>query len=69
MVNNRPFVYVAGFGKFMNIPYETPRKLKKRWGYLAYFGNGIKSFFNKTKLFDVTYTIDDVEYRGLFSLS
>lgn len=67
MINNRPFIYVASIGKFADIPYETPRKLKKRWGYLAYFGNGIKSFFNKTKLFDVTYTIDDVEYRGLFS--
>ncbi len=26
MVNNRPFVYVCGFGKFMQIPYETPRE-------------------------------------------
>ena len=67
MINNRPFIYVASIGKFADIPYETPRELKKRWGYLAYFGNGIKSFFNKTKLFDVTYTIDDTEYRGLFS--
>lgn len=67
MINDRPFIYVASIGKFADIPYETPRELKKRWGYLAYFGNGIKSFFNKTKLFDVTYTIDDTEYRGLFS--
>ncbi|UKI26966.1 MAG: hypothetical protein L6V91_09730 [Bacilli bacterium] len=28
-INDRPFVYSAGFGKFMNIPYETPRELKK----------------------------------------
>lgn len=28
-INNRPFTYTAGFGKFMNIPYETPRELKK----------------------------------------
>ena len=67
IINDRPFIYVASIGKFADIPYETPRNLKKRWGYLAYFGNGIKSFFNKTKLFDVTYTIDDTEYRGLFS--
>lgn len=28
-INNKPFVYSAGFGKFMNVPYETPRKVKK----------------------------------------
>ena len=66
-INNRPFIYVATIGKFAEIPYETPRKLKKKLGYLAYIGEGIKSFFNKTKLNDVTYEIDGVEYRGLFS--
>ena len=35
-INNQPFVYVAGFGKFVNISYETPRHLKKKYGYLAY---------------------------------
>lgn len=29
-INDKPFVYSAGFGKFMNIPYETPRELKKK---------------------------------------
>lgn len=67
VINDRPFIYVATIGKFADIPYETPRKAKRRWGYLAYFAEGIKSFFNKTNLFDVTYTIDDSEYRGLFS--
>ncbi len=28
-LNGEPFVYVAGFGKFMNVPYETSRKSKK----------------------------------------
>lgn len=28
-INDKPFVYSSGFGKFMNIPYETPRELKK----------------------------------------
>ncbi len=35
-INNRPFVYTAGFGKFMNIPYETPRELKKEWTFSIY---------------------------------
>ena len=53
-INNRPFVYSAGFGKFMNIPYETPRNLKKRLGHLAYIKEGIKDFFRKIKLYDVS---------------
>ena len=67
LINNKPFIYVATIGKFAEIPYETPRKLKKKLGYFAYISEGIKSFFNKTKLLDVTYEIDGVKYRGLFS--
>jgi len=67
LINGRPFIYVATIGKFAEIPYETPRELKKKFGYLAYITEGVKSFFNKTKLHDVTYEIDGVEYRGLFS--
>lgn len=68
-INGKPFVYSAGFGKFMTIPYETPRKLKKRLGHLAYVREGIKDFFRKVKLDDITYTINDEEYRGLFSFA
>ena len=66
-INDKPFIYVATIGKFAEIPYETPRELKKKWGYLAYISEGVKSFFNKTKLYDVTYEIDGTQYRGLFS--
>jgi len=68
-INNKPFVYSAGFGKFMNIPYETPRELKKRLGQLAYLKEGIKDFFRKIKLYDVSYEIDGEKYRGLFSFA
>lgn len=68
-INDRPFIYSAGFGKFMNIPYETPRELKKRLGHLAYIKEGIKDIFRKVKLYDITYTIDNEEYRGLFSFA
>ena len=66
-INGIPFIYVAGFGKFMNIPYETSRKTKKKLGYLAYVLNATKNFFKITKLHDVTYTIDNEEYNGLYS--
>ena len=68
LVNNRPFVYTAGFGKFMNIPYETPRESKKALGHLAYLNEGVKDLRNKTGLYDITYEIDGEKYRGLFSL-
>lgn len=68
-INDKPFVYTAGFGKFMNIPYETPRELKKRLGHLAYIREGIKDFFRKIRLYDVSYEIDGEKYRGLFSFA
>lgn len=67
LINHHPFVYVAGFGKYTNISYETPRKLKKKIGHLAYIKEGIKTFFHKTKLYDISYEVNDEKYRGLFS--
>lgn len=67
MINDKPFIYVAAIGKFADIPYETPRRLKKNIGYLAYISEAVKSFFDKTKLSEIIYEIDGVEYRGLFS--
>ena len=68
MINNNPFIYVAGMGKFTNLSYETPRELKKKIGHLAYIKEAIKAFFQKTKLYDISYEIDGEKYRGLFSL-
>ena len=68
-INDKPIVYSAGFGKFMNIPYETPRELKKRIGHLAYIREGARDFFRKVKLYDITYEVDNEKYRGLFSFA
>lgn len=67
LINGRPFVYVAGFGKFMNIPYDTPRKLKKKYGYYAYLVNAIKDFFSYTKNYYVEYKVNGESVRGLYS--
>lgn len=67
IINDRPFVYVAGFGKFLQIPYDTPRKLKKRYGYLAYLIEGVKDFFSPTKLYEVKYKVNGIEKQGLYS--
>ncbi len=69
-VNQEPFFYVAGFGKFMNIPYDTKSALKKKIGYIAYIINGIKDFlFNKTPLYEITYEVDHEKYHGLYSFA
>ena len=66
-INNRCFVYVASFGKFMEIPYETPQKLKKRLGHAAYLINGSKDLFKKTKKYNITYEIDGVKHNGEYT--
>lgn len=68
IINDQPFAYVAGFGKFINVPYETSRKLKKKIGHLAYILNGIKEFFHTTKLYEVEYKINGETYHGYYSL-
>lgn len=66
-VNDKPFVYVAGFGKFMTLPYETSRVDKKNLGHLAYVKEGVKAFFKYTKLHELTYRVNGEEFKGLFS--
>ena len=58
-INGVPFTYCAAFGKLTNVSYETPKKLKKRFGYLAYLITGLREINNKTKLYNITYTIDN----------
>ena len=66
-INGRCFVYVASFGKFMEIPYETPQKLKHRIGHAAYLMSGVKELFKKTAKYDVTYEIDGVKHNGKYT--
>lgn len=68
-INGHVFTYVASFGNFMNIAYETPRLLKSKYGRLAYIIYGIKIIKdNSLKLYDVTYEIDGVKCSGKYSL-
>ena len=66
-INDVPFTYCAAFGKFTNVSYETPRKLKKQFGYLAYLIEGLKEMSGKTKLYPITYEVDNEEYKDKFS--
>lgn len=66
-INDQPFTYSAGTGKFVNISYETPRELKKKYGYFAYLFEAVKDFNGPTKLYDITYKVDDKTINGKFS--
>ena len=43
LLNHRPFVYVAAFGAFTQVAYDTPQDLKNTFGHLAYIFEGIAS--------------------------
>ena len=68
MVNDRPFIYVAGLGKFVNIAYDTPRYMKKKYGYFAYLLQGVKDFFKPIRTYRVNYEVNGLKKTGYFSL-
>lgn len=41
-IDGEPFVYVAGFGAFTAVSYDTPQQAKNMMGLLAYYLRGIK---------------------------
>ena len=68
-INGTPFTYCAAFGKLTNISYETPKTMKKKYGYLAYLIYGLKEIRGKIKLYDVTYEIDGEEKNNKVSFA
>ena len=67
-INDTPFLYVAGMGKFLNIPYETKSSTKRKIGYLAYLKQGLIEFNNKMKLYDTNISIDNKDFSDRYSL-
>lgn len=66
-INEKPFVYVACFGDYIDMAYNTPRQLKKKYGKVAYVIYGLKQLRNKIHKYDIKYTIDGKEYSGNYS--
>ena len=58
LLNGHPFVYVAAFGAFTEVAYDTPQDLKNTFGHLAYIMAGIASIPSITP-----YRLN-VEYDG-----
>lgn len=44
--NGRPFVYIAAFGLFTEVSYETPQGIKNVLGHTAYLLEGVKRLTN-----------------------
>lgn len=72
-INGKYFAYVAGFGLFTSISYETPQNIKNILGYQAYILAGIKEIANiRTYNMKITYdggVIEDEIMIGLVSNS
>ena len=67
-INNTPFIYVVGMGKFMNIPYEADSIEKKKMGYFSYLKMGVKELINKKKKYKAKIKIDGKELDGNYSM-
>lgn len=66
-INNVPFVYVAALGDYIDMAYNTPRELKKKYGKIAYIMYGMKQLRNKIHQYNIKYKVDGKEYTGKYS--
>ena len=67
LINENPFVYVACFGNFVSISFDTPRELKRRFGKLGYIIYALKNHVRKVKQYHLKYIVDGIEEEGDFS--
>lgn len=65
ILNGNPFVYVAAFGLFSDVSYQTDRNMKQAMGHAAYVVEGIKSFA-KAKAYPLRIEYGDKVIEGDF---
>lgn len=65
MLNGKPFNYVAAFGAFTKVSYETPQALKNIFGHPAYVFEGMKSLSDLKPYYMKIHT-KDVNLEGRF---
>ncbi|HCT90090.1 MAG TPA: diacylglycerol kinase [Lachnospiraceae bacterium] len=63
--NDQTFVYVAAFGLFTEVSYETDQTMKNILGYVAYLLEGVKKIFD-IKTYWMKVTSDTDLYEGEF---
>lgn len=64
--NQDTFVYIAAFGLFTDVSYETPQDMKNVLGHMAYILEGMKRL-SYIKSYHMTVTADDVMVEGDFA--
>ena len=67
-INDTPFVYVVGMGKFMNVPYETKSADKKKNGYLAYLKEAFNEIVDRLQRYRAEVIVDGEKLDGQYSL-
>lgn len=65
--NDRYFVYVAAFGLFTSVTYNTPQAEKNLLGYGAYVLEGVKSLAD-VRTYNLHIEIDGAKYTGDYLL-
>ena len=65
--NNKKFNYVAGFGAFTDVSYETPQETKNVFGHIAYIFEGISRLSSITP-YAMKIAYDDKQIAGEFVL-
>lgn len=63
-VGDNYFVYMASFGAYSSISYETKRKKIKQFHYFAYYFASIKEAFKKTRV-NYSFKIEEKTYTGV----
>lgn len=63
--NGRPFIYVAAFGAFAEVSFNTPQQSKNLLGYAAYLLESVKRL-PSIKPYQITAEFDGQEISGAF---
>lgn len=66
-IDDKAFVYVACLGDYIDMAYNTPRELKKKYGKLAYIFYGLKQIRSKIHSYNIRYKVNGKEHEGKYS--
>lgn len=64
-VNDRYFTYGLALGKYTDVSYKAKRNIKRIFGKVAYFIQGLKEFFKYTKL-DLSIKTNDLDINDKY---
>ena len=65
--NSQTFAYIAAFGLFTDVSYETDQDLKNVLGHAAYILEGVKSLFN-IKSYHMKVSSEEIEVEDDFMM-